>query len=715
MSGSNKPLGSTDFQDLPPNISNTDLFVNSPATSFANRTTPDGNVITRTLAGINATADAAISEFKLKKLGNYADGPHTLTDGFEYVIYNGDAFFAVNPQYTTDPATYPDPNTDTNLVLENSYATKEFVTTTVGNPNYIYNHNFITKTPDETITPPDPTPRPYSAGEQVFLGWFIGTAAVGLTYANGVVNATSGTIYTEVQKANALEFINDFVASIANTSLNPSLTGVSFSLINGKYRIVVDLAVANDVFSVKLETGSQATRHDVSKIKGLEIDVLDFGMTPNSRDASSKNKDIFESLLRMYMHKGISFTFPVGDMYIDDIDVSDISLVGLTFAVKGVTRPSMMGHWQFNGSSIIFMSDETSIGRVGLNLGEGTNVSIESMKIGGLGDGRNATGDFIGIKSRGAGSRVVNSSIESLVTAFEWNDTGYVVLRDNHYRFVGTVYNTIYVLWPFGTTLSSSNSYGVTCEHIFNIPGMFHSSWTNDIYEYCKTPIKDCSLGCYLINVYFENNTDGGVVTDQSDRIYIQGGFIADPVKDGIFLEYDPVKFGYDHGGISGLVGGNNMQARRFKTVNAVGQDAGYLSSSRLRSLGQTTMELFEEDESLVGTVLGHQHFEPTVDGNRSIGLSFGTSYIGSVPAGWTITKTGVGEWTVVFNSDIKTPNISISLTGSSTSTSIKCESQLYMTGVNWASFRSASGFIVKTTVDGLSSDSVIVFATVVY
>ena len=85
-----------------------------------------------TLAGTEQTAKSTIAEYKLKKLGNYADGPHTLTDGFEYVIYNGNAFFAVSPSYETNPTTYPDPNLDPNLVLDNSYATREF---TINNAN----------------------------------------------------------------------------------------------------------------------------------------------------------------------------------------------------------------------------------------------------------------------------------------------------------------------------------------------------------------------------------------------------------------------------------------------------------------------------------------------------------------------------------------------------------------------------------------------------
>ena len=135
--------------------------------------------------------------------------------------------------------------------------------------NYISNHNFISKG-DPSQPTPDATPRDYAPGFQVFAGWFADDV-VGvekLTYTNGMLNETgsagvkSGKIYTEVPKTGALEFINDFTASIANTSLNPSSVGVSFSLISGKYRIVVDLAVAADVFSVKLESGLVATKHE---------------------------------------------------------------------------------------------------------------------------------------------------------------------------------------------------------------------------------------------------------------------------------------------------------------------------------------------------------------------------------------------------------------------------------------------------------------------
>ena len=62
-------------------------------------------------------ANDAIDTYRRINAGDYSSGPLLLDDKFTYATYNGDRFYAVSPPYTTDPVTFPDPNTDTNLIL----------------------------------------------------------------------------------------------------------------------------------------------------------------------------------------------------------------------------------------------------------------------------------------------------------------------------------------------------------------------------------------------------------------------------------------------------------------------------------------------------------------------------------------------------------------------------------------------------------------------
>lgn len=62
-------------------------------------------------------ANDAIDTYRRINAGDYSSGPLLLDDKFTYATYNGDRFYAVSPPYTTNPVTFPDPNTDANLIL----------------------------------------------------------------------------------------------------------------------------------------------------------------------------------------------------------------------------------------------------------------------------------------------------------------------------------------------------------------------------------------------------------------------------------------------------------------------------------------------------------------------------------------------------------------------------------------------------------------------
>lgn len=155
-----------------------------------------------------------------------------------------------------------DGNPDTALSSQRLEALK-IVSGQFGNTvNYIQNHNFTIATTDDAEIRPDATPRDYPAGYQMFAGWYADDTlgVTGLTYENGVVNFTAGSIYQDVDKADGIQFLTGFAVSVAGTDCLPATTGVSFSTVGNSFRIVIS-STAVDVFSVKFELSAFPTRH----------------------------------------------------------------------------------------------------------------------------------------------------------------------------------------------------------------------------------------------------------------------------------------------------------------------------------------------------------------------------------------------------------------------------------------------------------------------
>lgn len=142
------------------------------------------------------------------------------------------------------------------------------------NTNLLSNHNFITQSPDD-ITHPSVTPTDYVSGTQVFSSVFVGDDIVGLTYIDGRVSWTSGTLYFSVPNSGALEYVEqtDFVASVADFDGKPRTRGVSYALVGDEYLVTVGVDALEDesanetlLGSVKFEQGSVATGHEVGAL-----------------------------------------------------------------------------------------------------------------------------------------------------------------------------------------------------------------------------------------------------------------------------------------------------------------------------------------------------------------------------------------------------------------------------------------------------------------
>ena len=204
-----------------------------------------------------AEADAAIDEYRLLNKGQYVAGI-TLDSKFEYITYNGESYFATNPPYTTTATT---PDADGNL-FAGGYTTLETVANKIGNPNLLSNSNFLTPSPG-AITRPSGTPTTYAAGTQIFSGVYAGSSDATVTLINGRVNCSAGSYEYRRTNTNGLDRVPVLTSSVSDYEGNPITTGVSHSIVGNEYVVTVTPA-AGDVFSVKLEQGGIATKHEVN-------------------------------------------------------------------------------------------------------------------------------------------------------------------------------------------------------------------------------------------------------------------------------------------------------------------------------------------------------------------------------------------------------------------------------------------------------------------
>ena len=159
------------------------------------------------------------------------------------------------------PITIPaDPSIDNGWALV-STAAQEWVVKTIGNKNELSNSNFLIPSQD-AITQPNPTPESYTAGTQIFSGVYAGVSGCTITLINGRVNCTAGDYQFKLPNTSGLKHIPVFTSTVSDYDGIPKTTGVSHVLVGDEYIVTVTPS-AGEVFSVKLEQGSVATRHEV--------------------------------------------------------------------------------------------------------------------------------------------------------------------------------------------------------------------------------------------------------------------------------------------------------------------------------------------------------------------------------------------------------------------------------------------------------------------
>lgn len=207
-------------------------------------------------AASSATAAASNSNFK----GNWSDatGASNIPASYRNNGKNWQQLQNIADITTQEPS-------ENSFWTELSNVTESFVQNTASRKNELSNSNFLTPSPD-AITHPGPTPESYVAGTQIFSGVYAGSSGCTITLIDGRVNCTAGDYQFKVPNTGALDRVPSFVASVSGYDGAPTLTGVSYALVSSEYVVTVTPA-ASDVFSVKFEQGSVATKHEA----GLNI------------------------------------------------------------------------------------------------------------------------------------------------------------------------------------------------------------------------------------------------------------------------------------------------------------------------------------------------------------------------------------------------------------------------------------------------------------
>lgn len=151
----------------------------------------------------------------------------------------------------------------------------------ISNSNLISNSSF--EVAGSVAIPPDATPRSYSAGDELFSGFFAPEDLVNVTYIDGKLNGEktsggTGQLYVDIYKTEKQKLsTSPHVASIASSDGVPVESGASFVDSGDYWRVTFDM---NETFSIKFEQGNVATGHEMEDLdKDNFASVLNYGAT----------------------------------------------------------------------------------------------------------------------------------------------------------------------------------------------------------------------------------------------------------------------------------------------------------------------------------------------------------------------------------------------------------------------------------------------------
>lgn len=247
------------------------------------------------------------------------------SDPFQTRLYVGGIYWAPSASNETPISMGENPNTDDNWFL----APVTGLDSVASNTNLLSNHNFLTPSTDN-ITQPSATPTNYASGTQIFSGVYVGTDITDLTYINGRVSFTSGDFFFTILNTNGLEYVTEFVASVADFDGSPRTRGVSFSLIGDEYRVTVGVDALEDesanatlLGSVKFEQGSVATGHEVGGAKSqLNVSGRMYYLTGASID---QDGTYFVDDAISIVKGGLLYQMPIRDRKYQYIHISQLN------------------------------------------------------------------------------------------------------------------------------------------------------------------------------------------------------------------------------------------------------------------------------------------------------------------------------------------------------------------------------------------------------
>ena len=470
---------------------------------------------------------------------------------------------------------------------------------------------------------------------------------------------------------------------------------VTLSSSSGLGAIVEDL-------SLVLSSGSNTPR-DLSSRFSEVVNAKDLGVKGGNNATSTE----FESAIRYCIDNGKALYLPADEYYLEsDIDLSDTTgnIVIFSDSVSGGRTAD-----QVPPAKIIFNNDGTdNTGRIGINMGPDTgtiilnNIFLSTL----IADARSTSGDFIGIVADGRGAEVSNCRISGFNTAFKLYDIGYANWYRNYYQGNKVMLRHELSSWPYGTTFRDRCSQAVQNTTVYDVPSLWHSHWADGIYEYSDTVIKSIESGCTVSNCYFENNATASVYSpdDAADLLALNNYYNGS--TDLPIISNNTTNHGFDRCGLLEL-DQNIATMRALRFVDRTGVAAGYLQASRT-SEGQ--IQVIDKDYNIEGNV-------PAVEGAgqntdrliKSIVIHDGSVY--GLPSGWTFTAVSAGVYEIVFDDNIRIPNIQVTPTTTSVNSANVATFQLTMTeasGGNWSIFRNASGFVVRAFLNGTASDSTV-------
>ena len=424
-----------------------------------------------------------------------------------------------------------------------------------------------------------------------------------------------------------------------------------------------------------------------------EVTGAQFGIKTNG----SPTADEFENAIRYCKTNNRPLLLQAGTIFLErNIDVSD-----LAGSAVFIGPNSQHGRQQFTSASctIKFNDDGTGSG-IGIDFGENSgpvvmlHVSLQTL----IEDARSATGSFIGIRADGKTSAIFGCLVKGFTTAFEMNDLGYANWGNNYYVGNKTMLKHSLSQWPFGTTFRDDFSQSVKNGVVYDVPKLWHSSWTNGIHEYATTVIKDAQSGCTLQSSYFENVTNSFASPHAADLVDI-GNYYHTPSMEPV-IGTDVVVHGFNRIGATRIRRGE-YTGRKFNFLNRSG------AFTRAIAATDSTGELQVLDDA--GALLGY--LPACSSKKRHYTFSIYKGVASNLPSGWTLTKNAVGDLTVSFDGSLRHPIINITTAPTSVYSGVASHTlrMLESASGKWSIYSNASGFRLYTYIDEVASDDVYV------